>query len=72
MTQSEKAKELVYKHSKIYFGISIEHTITELCKAHAIIAVDEAIKIVSLINDGCGKETTLDYWQEVKEEIKKI
>ena len=65
MKPKEKAKEL---HNKYCTMMSHCDDAVEC----ALIAVDEILKITSLINDGCGEETTLDYWQEVKTEIEQL
>ena len=65
MTPQVKAKLLFDK----YDDYPLTHWWKKQC---ALIAVDEILKIISLINDGCGEETTLDYWQQVKTEIEQL
>lgn len=60
MTPKEKAKELVYK-----FDDAMEFaTPQRFAKKCALIAVDEIMKHNSF--------PTMDYWQEVKQEIEKL
>ena len=66
MTPKEKAKELV----RLYYdvdGDSIYDGITRgMAKECALICVDEIVKNTLQIPQ------VLDYWQEVKQEIKKL
>ena len=64
MTPKEKAFELKYKYSKL---LDLKST-DELVIKCALIAVDEIINSTSwqYITNG------LDYWNEVKHEIKKL
>jgi hypothetical protein len=69
MTPKEKAEELI---NKFYF-ISSFFSDLEDAKECALIAIDEIIslsKIASLRRDNIYME--LEFWQEVKEEIKKL
>lgn len=71
MTPKEKALKLY----DIYEDEMIEkeaYFVESAAKQCALIAVDEILKITSLINDGCGEETTLDYWEQVKTEIEQL
>ena len=71
MTPQEKATDIFNKMFN-YRQLSADYTSVESVKVCALIAVDEILKITSLINDGCGEETTLDYWEQVKTEIEKL
>jgi len=63
MTPKEKAIELVNKFSPILPFYSVMYNINK-SKQCALIAVDEISNIVSFDD--------LRYWQEVKQEIKKL
>lgn len=64
MTPKEKAKELVYKHFEFVEAWSGSNQI-ENAKQCALITVDELLLLVTY-------QPTIDYWNEVKTEIKKI
>jgi hypothetical protein len=86
MTAREKAIELVDKFQKqIFFEITDERLDIEEAKGCALIAVDEILKqhkkiTVSHIVNVTNVQNELDsyvlqnygYWQEVKQEIKKL
>jgi len=69
MTAKEKAKDLIVKLMEITPDYVIEHNKVafELCRMHALIAVDEII----IIQDyWCGVNSVYyRYWQEVKKEL---
>ena len=68
MTPKDKAMELVNKYLQIYDGRVIQG------KQCALIAVDEIINI-SLPSSEYGgviTDNTIEYWQEVKNEINKL
>lgn len=78
MTAKEKAKELVDSFFLTIVRYDDEHEIKishELAKDCALIAVDEILKTneyfdsFSLIDD---EHEPFEWWQEVKEEIKKL
>lgn len=74
MTPKEKAQELINTmlscNPNRQDGISAIDTIqAKLCAGKA---VDEILKVVSLTDSGYGEETTIQYWEEVKQEIEKI
>ena len=64
MTAKEKAEELVKKHSKYAFKWEV--------KEAALITVDEIID--EHLSEGTNSyvEKRIDYWEEVKQEIKKL
>jgi hypothetical protein len=64
MKPKEKAIELVYKHFEFVEALSILNQI-ENAKQCALITVDELLLLVTY-------QPTIDYWNEVKTEIKKI
>lgn len=64
MTPKEKAIELVYKHFEFVEAWSGSNQI-ENAKQCALITVDELLLLVTY-------QPTIDYWNEVKTEIKKI
>lgn len=64
MTPKEKANELVEKYFYL-FSVELENTIADYeAKECALIAVDEILEECRLERDW--------YWQEVKQEIKKL
>ena len=76
MTPKEKAKELVKKYSCLYHGIEENLleivVISDYAIESALIAVDLRLDgdfIFSSIEYG---EDSLEYWQEVKQEIEKL
>jgi hypothetical protein len=73
MTPKEKAKELVGKYYHL-FSVELENTIciyeTKQC---ALIAVDEIISSNPHSNPlNTNVESTMNYWQEVKQEIQSL
>ena len=67
MTPKEKAKELFSKYQNIYLTEDSMGIDDELAKEFALIAIDEIIGIKLL---WFQKDTeSLDYWQEVKQEL---
>jgi hypothetical protein len=64
MTPKEKAKELVYKHFEFVEAWSASNQI-ENAKQCALITVDELLLLVTY-------QPTIDYWNEVKQQIKEI
>jgi len=67
MTPKEKAKELVKKYLQIYDGRVLQ------AKKCALIAVDEIIRANPHSNPfNTNIYSTMDYWQEVKQEIEKL
>jgi hypothetical protein len=65
MTPKEKAEDLL---SKYYFQVQ---TLVQQ-KQCALIAVDEIIKTNPYEWDGKDLNSTIDYWQEVKQEIENL
>ena len=69
MTPQEKAKELVGRYA-MYLRANLMHDeeANEDAKQCALIAVDEILEVIqNLYFMG-----TVDYWQEVKQEIEKL
>ena len=60
MTPREKTKELVEKYVQ-YTPVEFEYEYAKKC---ALIAVDEILSLVPLVDR--------DFWQEVKQEIEKL
>jgi hypothetical protein len=60
MTPKEKAKELLDKYSKYQSGYNYKYKAAQC----AFIAVDELLLLITY-------QPTIDYWNEVKQEIKK-
>jgi hypothetical protein len=66
MTPKEKAKELYFKmHSQ-------KQIVSKEAKQCALIAVDEIIKAVNDPDDTFLSKDGVDYWEEVKQEIKAL
>ena len=68
MTPKEKAKELVDKYTQYVTEIN-EYEYAKNC---ALIAVDEIIKANPYEVSKTDIDSTIDYWQEVKQEIEKL
>jgi len=65
MTPQEKAKELYGKYWKIMDTLSV--------KQSALIAVDEIISMIKIdYMKVQNRMQTIEYWQEVKQEIEKL
>ena len=84
MTPKEKAKELVDKFRDYAYSYELvdelEDTEDWNAKQCALICVDEIVKILmnlrgefmDLKNISYSKTESLEYWQEVKQEIEKL
>lgn len=71
MTAKEKAKELKDKFQKqIFFHVTNERLDINEAKVLALIAVEEILQNYYKNHFQTGKK--IDYWQEVKQEIKKL
>lgn len=67
MTPKEKAKDLFqnfWNNDGVY---NLENT-----KETAIICANEILKIVSTLEDSYWQPNTLEFWEEVKQEIDKL
>jgi|688.fasta_scaffold611936_3 hypothetical protein len=64
MTLKDKANELVEKYN-ILLSVHIFNGTYDIAKQCAILSVEDLIKESETM-------TSLDYWQEVKEELKKL
>ena len=76
MTPKEKAQDLLSKYTSITLkevvpGIFLAFD-EELCKKFALIAVDEIIESNPYEWDGKDLNSTIDYWEKVKQEIEKL
>jgi len=73
MTPKEKAKELVNKFEEKRLS-NFKHLFPEWSKECAIITVNELINSFEYLKFEFGEEsyTTHSFWQEVKQEIKKL
>ena len=74
MTPKEKAEELFNKMLVKAYEVDClggEYMVAKRC---ALIAVDEILKVAlpSSDFDGDINENTIEYWQEVKQEIEKL
>jgi len=72
MTPKEKAKELFLKF-RMYLGANFmyDDDVDEDAKECALIAVDEILDAIVIIND-YDFEPLNQYWKEVKQEIEKL
>jgi len=71
MTPKEKAQELFDKMSS-NDGDEYHHCTYYVAKQCALIAVDEIIKTNPYEWDGQDLNSTIEYWQEVKQKIEKL
>ena len=67
----EKAKELVKKFTEFhYVGYSDEITPDiDTAKKHAIIAIDECLNALRMIDDSCFEVQAYNFYENVKKEI---
>ena len=75
MTAKEKAQELFLKYyNRIEHTLSIEYVgyDWDIAKTCTLIAVDEIIKSNPFEVSKTDMDSTIDYWQEVKQEIEKL
>jgi hypothetical protein len=70
MTPKEKAEELVEKFKNRSIELGESHS-QFLAEENALIAVDEIIDAIVIINE-YDFEPLNEYWQEVKQEIEKL
>jgi hypothetical protein len=71
MTPKEKALELWEKYFRLNYDWD-GGTKDEWAKEGALIAVDEILKTNPYEWDGEDLNSTIDYWQEVKQEIEAL
>lgn len=74
MTPKEKAKELVKKFTTFHsVGYSEEMTPDiYTAKKHAIIAVDECLNALRMIDDSCFEAQAYNFYKNVKKEIEQL
>jgi len=77
MTPKKKAEELINKFStplKVFSQLEgwITHIDSSKAKGHALVAVDELIKIHYLLTTTQETSPSINYWKEVKQEIEKL
>jgi len=77
MTPKEKADELVYRFStpvKVFSQLEgwIIHVDSSKAKGHALVAVDELIKIHYLLTTTHDTSPSINYWKDVKKEIQNL
>ena len=75
MTPKEKAKELFGKYATyVVMWAGDVNTTHQNCKQCALIAVDEIIKTGLLLDSSVYVmvKTSIEYWQEVKQEIENL
>jgi hypothetical protein len=73
MTPKSKADHLLikFKMSESKDGYNDVRDIHAAIRC-TIIAVDEVLKVVTTLDDSFWQKDTLEFWQEVKNEIEKI
>ena len=77
MTPKEKADELIDKFSERtkfmdeYAGWLL-HLDSSKAKGHALVAVDELIKIHYLLTNTHDTSPSINYWKEVKQELENL
>ena len=75
MTPKEKADELINKfipHTKVFHEVLGWEDYIDSAKQCALVAVDELIKIHYLLTTTHDTSPSINYWQEVKQEIEKL
>jgi hypothetical protein len=77
MTPKEKAEELIYRFStpiKVFDELKgwVIHVDSSKAKGHALVAVDELIKIHYLLTTTNDTSPSINYWKEVKKEIQNL
>ena len=72
MTAKEKSLELVDRFINVEYLIDFQGMTLELAKQCALIAVDEILKELPMLDYhplGSYTNPRIDYWQEVKQEL---
>ena len=72
MKPEEKAKDLFVKNIELVPGYIKRIDAKHIAKYCAIIAVDEMISVLADLNGIYNITPAFTYWQEVKQEIKKL
>ena len=77
MTAVEKAKELVKKYRNIDFEVGGQYDGYANMKIHdakecALILIEEALEIISAMDDSHWYSPSVDFWKEVKQEIERL
>ena len=77
MTPKEKAQDLIDKFSERRKFLTetkgwVENIDSSKAKGHALVAVDELIKIHYLLTTTQDTSPSISYWKEVKQEIEKL
>jgi len=65
MTPKEKAFELYHRYDELFRDFTRGVSVKEIAKQSALIAVDEVLGYM-------GADRGVEFWQEVKQEIKKL
>jgi hypothetical protein len=68
MTAKEKAIELYYRYETLGKDFTRGVSMREFAKQCALLAVDEMIKLPNAI----GINDLIEYWEQVKQEIKQL
>ena len=77
MKPKQKAEELIYRFStplKVFDELKgwVIHVDSSKAKGHALVAVDELIKIHYLLTTTHDTSPSINYWKEVKQELEKL
>lgn len=77
MTPKEKAEKLIDKFSERRKLLTetkgwIIHVDSSKAKGHALVAVDELIKIHYLLTTTHDTSPSINYWKKVKQELKNL
>jgi hypothetical protein len=77
MTPKEKAEELIDKfseHIMTFYELEgwVEHVDSSKAKGHALVAVDELIKIHYLLTTTHDTSPSINYWKDVKQELENL
>jgi hypothetical protein len=71
MIPKDKAKELVLKYEKILFNRFTTEEDWVKCVECALLAVDEILSL-NVFEDYSDWTNTIEYWEEVRQEIDKL
>ena len=75
MTPKEKAEELINKfipHTKVFHEVLGWEDYIDSAKQCALVAVDELIKIYYLLTTTHDTSPSINYWNDVKQELENL
>ena len=77
MTPKQKAEELIHRFStpiKVFSRLEgwVIHLDSSKAKGHALVAVDELIKIHYLLTNTQDTSPSINYWKDVKQELENL